>query len=81
MSTEQRRTELVYEVIQELFAEGKSSIRPGDVTTVLRDRNAPIPTWQMRGEFANLESQNLIQCDPETGHWHLTENASLKDAG
>jgi len=80
LSTDRRRTETVYAVIKELFADGKSSVRPGDVTSVMRERNAPIGTWQMRAEFTTLEEQGLIQCDAETSDWHLTENSSLKDS-
>ncbi|NKC00184.1 MAG: hypothetical protein GKR90_17085 [Pseudomonadales bacterium] len=51
MSFEKRRTRTVYDVIQELFAEGKSSIRPGDVNSVLRARGMPMGTWEVRAEF------------------------------
>ena len=73
---------MVYGVIQELFADGKTSIRPGDVSTVLRERGTPLGSWEIRNEFSNLEADNRIQCDAETGDWLLAaENASLKDAG
>lgn len=81
MSTEKRRTETVYAVIQELFAGGKSSIRPGDVNGMLRERGTPMGTWEVRAEFTRLEQLNQLSCDAASGDWHLTENASLKDAG
>ena len=71
----------MYAVIKELFAEGKSSVLPGDVIAVMRERNAPIGTWLMRAEFTALEEQDLIRCDADTSDWYLTENSSLKDAG
>ncbi|MEM9622916.1 MAG: hypothetical protein AAF993_14790 [Pseudomonadota bacterium] len=86
MSSEDRTTEAVYAVIQQLFSEGKTAFRAGDVGDVLRQGNAPIPTWQLRAEFSKLEALNRIRCDADTGDWHLTENtgvdnSSLQDAG
>jgi len=81
LSIEQRRTQTVYAVVQELFSNGKTSIRPGDVNQVLRDRGAPLGAWEVRNEFSLLEADGRIECNPETGDWHLTENASLKSAG
>ena len=81
MSIEQRRTEEVYGIIQELAANGKNALRPGDVNSALRERGAPMGTWEMRAVFSDLESQGRLVCDAETGDWHLTEDASLKDAG
>ena len=82
LSIEQkRRTEAVYAVIQELFTDGKQTVRPGDVNSVLRERGSPMGTWEVRAEFTRLENLNCIECDADTGMWHLTENASLKDAG
>ena len=81
MSFEKRRTATVYGIIQELFAEGKSSIRPGDVNSVLRERGMPMGTWEVRAEFSRLEREAALECDADTGNWHLTENSSLKDAG
>ena len=81
MSTDRRLTETVYEVIKELFANGKDSVRPGDVNSVMRARNSPVGTWQMRAEFTKLEEQNLIRCEPASGDWYLNEKSSLKDVG
>lgn len=68
-------------MIRELFAGGKASIRPGDVNSVLREQGMPMGTWEVRAEFARLEREAAIECNPETGDWHLTENSSLKDTG
>ncbi len=81
MSIEDRTHQTVYAVITELFAEGKTSIRVGDVADVLRARNAPIPVWQLRALFTDLESQGAISCNAETSEWQLTENSPLQDAG
>ena len=81
LSIERRRTEEVYDIIQELVANGKTALRPGDVNSALRERGAPMGTWEMRALFAELEQEGRLACDAETGDWHLTENASLKDAG
>ena len=79
MSKEQPRTELIYQIIRELFENGKSSVRPGHVNTVLRERNSPMGTWEVRAEFSRLEKIGRIACDPDSGEWHLTENASLQN--
>lgn len=81
LSFEKRRTHTVYDIIQALFADGKPSIRPGDVNTVLREQGMPMGAWEVRAEFSKLEREAAIECDPETGNWHLTENSSLKDTG
>ena len=81
MSLEVRRTEMVLGVIQELFAGGKKSVRPGDVSSVLRERSTPLGSWEIRNEFSALEADNRIHCDPDTGDWFLTDDTSLKDAG
>ena len=80
MSIELRSTEMVYSLIQELFADGKTAVRPGDVNSLLRERNTPMGTWEVRAEFSKLEADGRLACNEETGDWHLTENASLQDA-
>lgn len=80
MSIELRSTEMVYSLIQELFADGKTAVRPGDVNSLLRERNTPMGTWEVRAEFSKLEADGRLACNAETGDWHLTENASLQDA-
>ncbi len=80
MSNRQIRTEIVFAVIQELFAGGKIAVRPGDVSSALREQDTPLGTWEVRVEFARLERLNRIECDADTGLWRLTENVSLQDA-
>ncbi len=84
MSLAHRRTEAVFSVLKELYENGKTDFRPGDVNTVLRERGEPLGTWEVRAEFTELERQNRIVCNEDTGMWHLAENAenaSLQDAG
>lgn len=81
MSTQQRSTEEVFTIIQELVDNGKTALRPGDVNTALRERNSPMGAWAVRAEFTRLEELGRISCDPQTGDWHLVESAALKDAG
>lgn len=73
MSIEHRRTEAVYAVITELFADGRTTIRPGDVNDVLRGQNSPLGTWQVRAEFSRLEADGRLVCDEATGDWRLVE--------
>ena len=79
LSTKQIRTEAVYAVIQELFADGKTTVLPGDVNSILREQDTPMGTWEVRVEFSQLEKLNRIECDADTGMWRLTENVSLQD--
>ncbi len=69
MSVERRRTEVVREIIQELFANGHSQVRPGDVNSALRQRGMPMGTWEVRAEFTVLESEGALILDPATAGW------------
>ena len=71
---------MVYSVIQELVGNGKATLRPGDVNALLRERDTPLGTWEVRAEFSRLEREGRIACNEETGDWFLTESASLQDA-
>ena len=79
LSFEKRRTAKVSEVVLELFNSGKSTIRPGDVNAVMRERNMPMGTWEVRAEFSKLERDGLIACDTDTGDWRLVDGDALKD--
>lgn len=80
MSIELRRTEMVYSVIQDLVGNGKATFRPGDVNALLRERDAPMGTWEVRAEFSRLEREGRIACNDETGDWYLAASSSLQDA-
>jgi hypothetical protein len=71
LSIGHRRTKLVFTTFEELVAEGRSEIRPGDITQRLRERNLPLSYWEVRGELSNLEAEGLIEVRPETGGWQL----------
>ena len=74
MSIERKRTEIVYGIVRELAGNGGRAFRPGDVCSLLRERNQPMGAWLVRGEFHILAEQALIELDPESGDWHLTGN-------
>ncbi len=69
MSIDRRRTEIVRSIVVELFESGRKSIRPGDVNDVLRERNAPMGSWEVRAEFTNLERLGVIVLDKDTADW------------
>jgi hypothetical protein len=48
---------------------------------VLRDRELPMGTWEVRREFTRLEAEGAIACDPATGLWHLTGRDAVRTAG
>ena len=83
MSVERRRTEVVREVIQALFASGRTQVRPGDVNSVLRERGMPMGTWEVRAEFTTLEAEGAVVLDPATAGWLPGEAGSpiVKRAG
>lgn len=78
MSVEQRRTKLVYSVIQELVEGGQSQFQPGDVNAALRRQGQPLGTWEVRGEFSVLTDQGLIDLDTATGRWTLAKSTKRK---
>jgi hypothetical protein len=81
LNKEHPRTEKIFQVIQELVEKGQSRIRPGDVSSLLRDRNAPLGAWEIRAEFSRLEKINRLYCDEDSGDWLLVSAASLQSAG
>ncbi len=80
LSTERRRVEEVFLIIEELLKEKKSGIKAGDVADVLRSHNAPTGMWQLRADFSELAAAGRIQCDEVTSTWTLADT-SLKDVG
>ena len=69
LSIADRRNKLVLAVFQELVGEGRAEVRPGDITTRLRERNQPMGYWEVRGALSELEAEGLIQVHAETGAW------------
>jgi hypothetical protein len=78
LSIGHRRTKLVFSTFEELAGDGHKEIRPGDITTRLRERNLPLSYWEVRGELSNLEAEGLIEVDAETGAWRLIAKAVRK---
>ena len=83
MSVERRRTNIVREIVVELFGSGRKTIRPGDVNSVLRERNAPMGTWEVRAEFSRLEAAGVIVLDAESADWLPGDlsDAAVESAG
>ena len=75
MTTDQRRTDAIYLIIQELAAE-QPEFRPGDVAAFLRERGQPMAVWEIRGLLSGLEAAGLLSNDPVTGIWKLSGEAS-----
>ena len=69
MSVERRRTRIVREIVVELFESGRERIRPGDVNALLRERNAPLGTWEVRAEFTALEAAGVLVLDQASADW------------
>jgi hypothetical protein len=78
LSIGHRRTKLVFSAFEDLIAKGQTEIRPGDITTRLRERNQPLSYWEVRGELSNLEAEGLIQVHAESGAWRLATQAARK---
>ncbi len=72
MSIERKRTETLYGLICEVVQAGQSEFRPGDICSLLRERNQPLGAWMVRREFSALEALGLIAIDPATGFWRRT---------
>ncbi len=79
MSVERRRTRVVRDIVVELFESGKERLRPGDVNAMLRERNAPMGTWEVRAEFNRLEELGVLVLDAASADW-LPGDLSAGDA-
>jgi len=80
LSIDRRRTAIVFDIIKEVVAGGKAEFRPGDVNSILRERNQPMGTWEVRGEFSRLQDCNAISLDVATGNWRLIDQAAKTQA-
>jgi hypothetical protein len=81
LSIDRRRTAIVFQIIKDIVADGKTEFRPGDVNAILRDRDQPMGTWEVRGEFSRLEEIGAIAVDAETGDWHMADESAYKQTG
>ena len=75
MSIDRKRTETLFELICELVSSGQEEFQPGDLCSLLRERNQPMGAWMVRRELSNLEAQGLIAVDAATGLWHRTSQS------
>lgn len=77
MSTDKRRTDVIYHVIQELST-SHPNFRPGDVASFLREKGQPLGVWEIRGELSRLEDAGLLKNDAATGSWSVVKGNSRK---
>lgn len=78
MSIAQRRTKLVFAVIETLVANGRTEFRHGDIASHLREQGQPLGVWEIRGELSNLEAEGLITANAATGAWQLAPTRARK---
>ena len=76
MSIDRKRTETVFDLICELVASGPAEFRPGDICSLLRERDQPMGAWMVRNEFSRLEDEGLVTMDPASGAWHRAGQAA-----
>ena len=69
MSVDCRRVEKVLSVMQTLASTGNGLVRVGEIADVLRDANAPTPTWQLRADCSALAEEGRISLHAESGAW------------
>ncbi len=79
MTVERRRTAIVRDIVVELFESGRERIRPGDVNAVLRERNAPLGTWEVRAEFTHLGEMGVLILDEDSADWLPGDLAGAKE--
>ena len=69
MSLDSRRIEKVFSVMQGIAEAGDGLVRVGAVADVLREENAPVPTWQLRADCTALANTGRITLDTGSGAW------------
>ena len=79
MSIDRKRTETVFDLICELVAAGQAEFGPGDICSLLRERNQPMGAWMVRHELSKLEDEGLIAVYPASGAWYRTGQAAKPD--
>ncbi len=75
MMTGKRRTDRVRRAIDDLLAAGHDhkGFLPRDVNRLLREQNAPMGAWEVRGELSRLEQLGELKLDAPTGRWLRAE--------
>ena len=68
------RTQKVFNAIKSTVDNSASTtFRAGDISQTLRNGGFPLGSWEVRGEFSNLESSKLIKLDTAAAEWALTD--------
>ena len=70
-----RITKLIKRVFDEIAASDADGVRPGDIAQVLRERNQPVPVWEIRGALARLEAEGLVSLDATHAIWRPAQSA------
>lgn len=67
-------------IFAELAATGRfgDGIRPGDISSLLREHGQPLAVWEIRYELTQLERAGSIVLDANTGRWQPAKLQSGK---
>ena len=80
MSEALRLTKAIYGAICRVVADGNDSLRPGDIVGYMRDEGRPLDSWEVRGQFSQLENLGLLKLDAATGIWQLVDGVDFDAA-
>jgi hypothetical protein len=75
-----RLTKTIYGAICRVVADGNDSLRPGDIVGYMRDEGRPLDSWEVRGQFSQLENLGLLKIDVATGIWQLVDGVDFDEA-
>ena len=75
-----RLTKTIYDVICSVVADGNNALRPGDIVGKMRDDGSPLGSWEVRGQFSQLENLGLLKIDVDTGIWQLVDGVDFDEA-
>ncbi|MEM7218158.1 MAG: hypothetical protein AAF515_07315 [Pseudomonadota bacterium] len=74
MSQPKERTQKVFEAIKAAQNNtAGNAFRAGDIIAHLRDGGFPLGGWEVRGELTQLGEAGLIELDPASARWSLTQ--------
>ena len=77
---QRERTQKVFNAIKSTVENSTSTpFRAGDISQTLRNGGFPLGSWEVRGEFSNLESADLIKLDTAAADWALTDAGANTD--
>ncbi len=46
----------------------------------MRDDGSPLGSWEVRGQFSQLENLGLLKIDVDTGIWQLVDGVDFDEA-